>query len=231
MVQGIGRALARAVLQEGLGEDLAIEGPSLANARRRLLFRYLCLRPCARVGDIVRDLSMSQATVRWHAWDLLENGYVQVEGTRVFPSGLIDPEDAGLFASLASAGRAAVLAVTAASPGMSYQEVARKVGLTRQSVSKIAQELSAYSLLSLVEDGRYRRLYLTNRLALRRETNRLRAEAFGDALLRRLADDGLTPELLRRDEAALLVRFGVGSQRVVLDVPLDPYRTAWQGAI
>src|SRR3989304_1738083 len=105
MVQGIGRALAKAVQQEGMGEDLAIEGPSLANARRRLLFRYLCLRPCARVGDIVRDLSMSQATVRWHVWDLLENGYVQGTGTRAFPSGLIDPEDTGLVTSLASAGR------------------------------------------------------------------------------------------------------------------------------
>jgi len=231
MVQGIGRALAKAVQQEGMGEDLASEGPSLANARRRLLFRYLCLRPCARVGDIVRDLSMSQATVRWHVWDLLENGYVQVTGTRAFPSGLIDPEDTGLFTSLASAGRAAVLVATHASPGTSYKEVAREVGLTRQSVSKIVQELSEYGLLSLVEDGRYRRLYPTDRLAAKREANRPRAESFGDAILRRLAADGLSPELLRRDGTALLVRFGVGSLRIVLDVPLDPYATSWQGAV
>lgn len=229
MAPGIGRALARAVRQEGLGEDLAIEGPSLANARRRQLFRYLCLRPCARVGEIARDLSYSQATVRWHEWDLLENGYVQIEGTRVFPAGLIDPEDAGLFASLAAMGRAAVLAATFASPGTSYQEVAQQVDLTRQSVSKIAQELSEYGLLNLVEDGRYRRLYPTDRLTKKREGNRPRAAAFSDALLRRLADDGLSPELLRRDESALLVRFGVGPQRVVLDLPLDPYVTAWQG--
>ena len=231
MARGIGRALARAVQKKGPGEDLAIEGPSLANARRRQLFRYLCLNPCARVGDIVRVLSMSQATVRWHEWDLLENGYVQMEGTRVFPAGLIDPNDAGLFACLAATGRAAVLAATNAVPGASYQEVAEQVGLTRQSVSKIAQELSQFGLVSLVEDGRYRRLNPTDRLAQKREANRRRAAAFGDMVLRRLADDGLSPELLRRDESTLLLRFGVGPRRVVLDLPVNPYVTAWQSPL
>src|SRR3990172_13043037 len=206
MAPGIGRALARAVQQEGLGEDLAIEGPSLANARRRQLFRYLCLRPCARVGEIARDLSYSQATVRWHEWDLLENGYVQIEGTRVFPAGLIDPEDAVLFASLAAMGRAAVLAATFASPATSYQEVAQHVDLTRQSVSKIAQELSEYGLLNLVEDGRYRRLYPTDRLTKKREGHRPRAAAFGDAVLRRLPGDGPSPGVPPRQQGPVVRR-------------------------
>src|SRR5206468_1178729 len=145
MVRGIGRALQKAVAREGLDVDLDAEGRSLANARRRQVYRYLCLRPCARIGDVGRDLSMSQATARWHARDLLENRYLQAEGTRVFPVGLIDPEDSALFAALASAGRAATLA----------------------------------------------------------------------------------PELLRRDETTLTVRFGAGPRRVLLEVPLDPYATAW----
>ncbi len=214
--------------QEGPGEDLAIEGRSLANARRRQLFRYLCRRPCARVGDIGRDLSISQATVRWHAWDLVENGYVQVEGARAFPKGLIDAEDAVMFSALASTGRAAVLAVAFADPGVSFQELAGRTDLSRQSVSKIAAELAQFGLLSLVEDGRFRRVYPTDLLARKRESNRPRADAFGEALLRRLEDEGLSPELLRRDEETLLVRFGTGSKRVLLDLPLDPYATAWK---
>src|SRR5438132_480444 len=73
MARGIGRALQKAVAREGLDVDLDAEGRSLANARRRQVYRYLCLRPCARIGDVGRDLSMSQATARWHARDLLEN--------------------------------------------------------------------------------------------------------------------------------------------------------------
>ena len=227
MARGIGRALQQAVAQEGPGEDLAVEGRSLANARRRRLFRYLCLRPCARVGDIGRDLSISQATARWHAWDLLENGYVKIEGARVFPKGLIDSEDAAMFASLASTGRAAILAAAFESPGISFQELASRIHLTRQSVSRISVELEEFGLLNLVEDGRYRRVYPTDLLARKREANRARADAFGEALLRRLQEEGLSPELIRRDETTLLVRFGTGSQRVLLDLPLDPYATAW----
>jgi len=227
MARGIGRALQKAVAREGLDEDLEGEGRSLANAHRRQVFRYLCLRPCARVGDMGRDLSMSQANVRWHIWDLVENGYVQFEGARVFPIGLINPEDAALFAALASAGRAGVLETVFQSPGISMQEIAERVHLTRQSASKIAAELAGFGCLTTADDGRYRRVYPTNVLVQKRDANRERAEAFSEALLRRLAEEGLAPELLRREEAALLLRFGRGVQRVQLAVPLDPYVTAW----
>lgn len=229
MAHGIGRAFARAVREGPLRADRETEGPTLANTRRRQVFRYLCWRPCARVGDIVRDLSMSQATVRWHEWDLLEHGYVQIERSRVFPVGLIDSEDAALFALLAAPGRAAVFASTCASPGRSYHEVARTVELSRQSVSKIAQELSDHGLVKVIEDGRFRRLKPTDCLAQKREANRPREAAFVDTLLRRLADDGLSPELVRRDESSVLVQIGIGSLQVVLELPLNPYVTAWSG--
>ena len=93
MARGLGRALQRAVSREGVDIDLEGEGRSLANARRRRVFRYLCLRPCARIGDMSRGLKMSPATVRWHTWDLIENRYLQAEGVNLFPAGLIDPRD------------------------------------------------------------------------------------------------------------------------------------------
>ncbi len=230
MARGLGRALQRAVSLEGFDVDLKAEGRTLANARRRQVFRYLCLRPCARIGDIGRQLRMSQATVRWHVWDLVENRYLDVDRTRMFPAGLIDSEDAALFGALATPGRAAVLAATFEAPGISFQELADGVGLTRQSISKVVSELSEFGLVNLVEDGRYRRVYPTDLLARRREANHGRADAFGEALIRRLAAEGLSPELLRRDEATLLVRFGTGTQRVLLELPVDPYGTAWQRA-
>ncbi len=229
MARGLGRALEQAVAREPPDEDLEIEGRSLANGRRRQMFRYLCRKPGARVGEIGRELAMSQATVRWHAWDLVENGYVHIEGTRAFPKGLIDPEDAAMFASLASPGRAAVLEAAFRQPGLSFQDIAAEIGLTRQSVSKVALELSEFGLLTLVHDGRYRRVYPTDLIPRKRESNRARSNAFADGLLRRLGEEGLSPELLRRDETTVLLRFGTGSKKVVLDIPLDPYATAWKG--
>lgn len=227
MGRGLGRALQAAVSRDGVDADLDLEGRSLANARRRQVFRYLCLRPCARVGDIGRVLRMSQATVRWHAWDLVENGYLQIEGARVFPVGLIDPEDASLFIALASPGRAAIVSATFEAPGISFQDLAARVHLTRQSVSKIATELLEFSVVSVAEDGRYRRLSPTDVLRRKQDANRARADAFGEAFLRRVAAEGFSPELMRRDETTLLVRFGVGSRHVLFEVPLDPYTTAW----
>ncbi|MGI0148151.1 MAG: hypothetical protein ACREDF_01280 [Thermoplasmata archaeon] len=227
MARGIGRALEAAVSREVLDVDLDAHGRSLANARRRQIFRYLCLHPCARIGDIGRNLAMSQATVRWHMWDLLENRYLQGEGTRVFPAGLIESEDAALFAALACAGRSPVLSAVFESPGISFQELAGRVQLTRQSVSKIATELSGFGLVTLDADGRHRRVYPTDLVVRKREANRARADAFGDALLRSLSEEGLSPELLRQDERTLLLRLGAGPQRVLLEIPLDPYATAW----
>ncbi len=227
LARGVGRAFQAALTQEGPGEDLEVEGPSLANARRRLVFRYLCLRPCARIGDLAHVLSLSHATVRWHQRNLLENGYLEMDSVHFFPRGLIDPDDATMFGLLATPSRAEVLVASNDEPGIALLELAGRVKLTRQSASKIATELSESGLVALVEDGRFRRLYPTGLLQKKREANRARLDAFCDHLLRRLAEDGLTPELLRRDESTLLVRFGAGPKRVVLDLPLDPYLTAW----
>ncbi len=228
MARGIGRALETVLAQEGPGENLDIEGPSLANGRRRQLFRYLCLRPCARVGEIGRVLSMSHATVRWHERDLLENGYFEMDGPRVFPRGLIDPEDAALFALLATPGRSAVLLACYRQPAIPLLDLAAVVDLTRQSASKIASELSDLGLVNLVEDGRFRRHYPTEVLARKREANRPRAQAFADGFVRRLGEEGLSPDRLRSEDGTILVRFGAAGKHVVLDVPVDPYVTAWK---
>ncbi len=228
MPKGLGRALETVLAKEGPGEDLEVEGPSLANARRRQLFRYLCLRPCARVGEMGRVLGMSHATVRWHERDLLENGYLDFEGSHGFPRGLIDPEDASLFALLATPRRSAVLMACFTEPGVSLLELGAAVDLTRQSASKITSELSDLGLVTLVEDGRFRRHYPTDLLARKRESNRPRAKAFEDAFVRRLMDEGLSPELLRAEDGVVVVRFGSASKRVILDVPVDPYASAWR---
>ena len=171
---------------------------------------------------------MSPSTVRWHTWDLTQNRYLQSEGVSLFPAGLIDPADVSMFAALASAGRATVLAAVFDVPGISFQDIASRVGLTRQSVSKVASELAEFGLMRLVDDGRFRRVYSTDLLSRKRAANRGRANAFEEAILRRLMEEGLAPELVRREETRSLIRFGTGAKRVLLEVPVDPYATAWK---
>ena len=170
---------------------------------------------------------MSHATVRWHERDLLENHYIEFDTSYAFPRGLIDPEDAGLFALLTSPGRSRLLRACYSDPGISLLDLAASVKLSRQSASKIASELGDVGLVTLVEDGRFRRHYPTDLLALKRVANRPRAKAFAEAFVRRLKDEGLSPEPLRSEESVIVVRFGSTAKRVVLDVPLDPYVTAW----
>src|SRR3989454_5127139 len=148
---------------------------------------------------------MSQATVRWHTWDLTENRYLQSEGVSLFPAGLIDPADVSMFAALALTGRAAVLAAVFDVPGISFQEIASRVALTRQSVSKVASEFAEFGLVRLVDDGRFRRMYSTDLLSRKREANRGRAVAFEEGILRLIMDECLAPELVRREETRLLV--------------------------
>src|SRR5256885_3231037 len=152
MARGLGRALQAAVLREGGDADLDLEGGSLATARRRHVFRYLCFRPCARVGDVGRELRMSQATVRWHAWDLVEHGYLLVEGTRVFPAGLIDAEDASMFATLALPGRAAIFSAVFANPGISFQDLAARVRPPRPPICKISTHLVPYRPVAVAHE-------------------------------------------------------------------------------
>jgi DNA-binding transcriptional ArsR family regulator len=230
MGKGLGRALQSALVQDGPGEDLGVEGSGLANARRRAVFALLCLKPCSRVGVIGRRLAMSQATVRWHEGQLTSKGYLEMHGTRAFPRGLIDPADADLFALLATPGRSEVLSACFSDPGVSLLELASRVGLTRQSLSKIGGELHDASLVTFVEDGRFRRYYPTDLLHRKREANLPRTRAFVDSVLRHLGDEGLGPEILQDAGSILLLRLGAGGKRVVLDLRLDPYATAWRAA-
>lgn len=228
MTRGLGHALKRAIAQDHPAELTDVQGPSLGNARRRLVFRFLCLRPCAHVGTIARALGMSPATVRWHEADLMSKGYLDVDGSRIFPRGLIDPADAELFAVLAAPGRAPALVAIFSDPGITVSGLASVLGRTRQGISAIGSELARSGLVTLTQDGRFRRHYATDVLHRKRETNLARGRAFADALVHRLREEGLAPEVLRHARGTLLVRFGLGATRVALEVPLDPYATAWQ---
>src|SRR3989449_7431875 len=128
----------------------------------------------------------------------------------------------------AGGGGGAVRAWVFGVPGFSFEEMAWGVGPPRQSVSKVASEFAEFGLVRLVDDGRFRRMYPTDLLARKRDANRGRADAFEEAILRRLMEEGLAPELVRREETRLLVRFGTGAKRVLLEVPVDPYATAWK---
>jgi DNA-binding transcriptional ArsR family regulator len=134
-------------------------------------------------------------------------------------------EDAPLFAALAVPPRARLLAAAFEDPGASQTELCAALDLPRQSIAKAAAALDDLGLLRIVRDGRRRRYYPTNLLAQRREANRPRARTFAEHLVRRLAEEGLAPRVLRRTPSRLLLRLTYRGQSVSLDLPTDPFAT------
>ena len=83
-------------------------------------------------------------------------------------------------------------------------------------------------LVTRVGHCRFGRHSPTELLARKRGAHPRGARASEDAFTRRLGEEGLSPEVLRSEDGVVLVRFGSGGKHVVLDVPLDPYMTAWK---
>ena len=110
-------------------------------------------------------------------------------------------------------------------PGLSQEEGAQDAGLSRQTVARAFEELAAAQLVSVVRDGRSNRYFPTDLLARRRDANAKRALAFSDAVLNRIAAEGIEAQVLRRTPTELLIRLGDRPQAPVLHLRTDPYQT------
>ncbi len=230
MARGIGRAFEKAIAsEEGEAPPEARES-LLMHPQRREMFRLLCLRPCATVGELARHAGLSPNAARWHLDRMSAIGLVARDSKAGFyyPRNFIDPEDGGLFRALAEGGTRDVFRTVLEMQGSTQSEIAGALGVSRQSVFKAAAELEAQRLLTHIADGRFRRYYPTGLLFERREANRTRARGFADALVKHLRAEALAPQVLRRTERQLLVRITRGKASETIDLTLDPYTTVLQ---
>lgn len=226
MVRRMGKALLTA-MREGPPErrEVASEAALLAPQRGRLL-QFYCLHPLASIAEAARATEMADGTVRWHASRLVDSGWLEIHGPTYYVKGLVDPADVPVFEVLGGPSACRLLASVFERPGQSVSDLARSARVSRQAASGLVDDLRAAGVLSVVEDGAFVRLYPTRLLAERRDANAARAAAFCQDVLRRLAADGLAPEVLRRTRSEFHVRFGPPGRRVALDLPIDPFSSA-----
>lgn len=201
----------------------------LMHPQRRELFRLMCQRPCATVGELSRAAKLSANAVRWHLQRMVQADLIvrDVPGT-FHPKGFVGPADVPIFRALSEPAARGVFRSLLEAPGSTQKELCAALGVSRQSVFKRTAALLGHKLLTSIEDGKFRRYYPTGLLFTRREDNRARARAFADALVKRLQAGGLSPHVLRRTDNQLLVRIAHGRSAEVLDLPLDPFTTILQ---
>ncbi|MBI4416957.1 MAG: helix-turn-helix domain-containing protein [Euryarchaeota archaeon] len=228
MARGIGRAMEKALARKGEEPVPETRESLLMHPQRRELFRLLCLRPCATVGELAREAKLSANAVRWHLERLAAANLIVRDGSSYYPKGFIEPTDRPLFRTLAEPTARGVFRAVLEAPGSTQKELVEVLGVSRQSVFKVASLLEERELVSSIEDGRFRRYYPTGLLFTRREDNRPKARAFADSLLKRLHAGGLAPHVLRHTDRQFLVRIAWGRAAELLDLPMDPFTTALQ---
>lgn len=228
MPKGLGKALQDALNGLEKPQPVSSGSSTLLNAHRRRIFEYLCLRPFSTAGRIASDLKFSPSSVMWHLRSMEFAGYVvhRKQNNIYYPKDFVDIADSGMFTVLHSPRRRDVLGFVFYSPGVSQTEVAKEEKLSRQTAGKVLAELEKVGLATRLTDGRFARWYPTDLLREKQDAQRVRSRAYVESFIRRLEAEGQSPQVLRRTETELQLRFGHGRERGVLSVPLDPYGAA-----
>ncbi len=222
MAKRMGRALLAALRKEPPALPVSKEGV-LGNPQRRRVLQYLCLHPCGSIAEVAKALGLSPATVRFHALRLAASEYVIAGGPSFLPAGLVEGEDIPLFEALATAGARRVLAAVFGTTGLTVTELAEAVGMSRQGTAALLDTFESLGLVSRVADGRFVRVYPTRALEERRDRTKPRRKHFCDALLRRLEQEGEGPEVLRRTDTEVHLRFGRGLAKATLELSIEPF--------
>ena len=231
--EGFGKALKKDLGREAdIAKDIpgARGGRALfMNEKRRELFTLLCARPCLHLSGIARVMRLSVPTVRWHLNKLMAGGFItsrtHLRKMVYFPSGLLEEEDVRILAVLNDDGSKDVYTNVLESPGLSQKDLTGLLDVRHQVVMWHAARLVEAGLISIVEDGRYRRYYPTDLLQLRETAERGRHKHFREALIGLLKTDGVDPEVVRATERSLDLMVTGGTRRRSLKVPTQPFRT------
>src|SRR6266511_4652144 len=222
MGKRMGRALLAAIKKEPGPAPAPKEGV-LGNPQRRRVLQYFCLHPCGALGEAAKALGLSPGTVRFHALRLASSEYLAPAASSFFPADLVPREDVPLFAALASAATRRVLAAVYANTGLTIGELAEALEISRQGLASLLETFESLGLVTKVADGRSTRVYPTRALEGRRDANRGRRRQFCDTLARRLEAEGESPQVLRRTDTEIQLRFGRGSAKATLELSVEPY--------
>jgi predicted transcriptional regulator len=229
----MGKALERAI---GAEEPTKMVGPKskahMMNPVRREVFEHICRFPCTTLSRISRGIGRSIHTVEWHLRKLTEAGFIaesRVAGLNVFyPQSIIEQQDIPLLMILNDPKAKNAFLHIVENPGCSQSDLMDGLGISHQSAGRITGKLLKIALITIVDDGKYRRHYPTDLLIARREESIDKGKKFKAFVVERLRSEGLRPEVLRSGVSEFTIQITQGKHKAALRLGCDPYFTVLQ---
>lgn len=195
---------------------------ALMNPVRRRMYEHVCRRPFSPLSDAARAVSLGINSAKWHAKMLERAGYIGAErGGKMlllYPKGMLDDALHKTLASVASLRAGGMLSLVLEQPGITSGEIARELGIAARKVSPAARALAELGLVAAVRDGRYVRLYSSEKAVQMRKMSASRMRGFRAWLVRKVSQDGLQPAVLRADGTALIVQIRAGREKKTLNI-------------
>lgn len=231
MPEGVGRALERMVKQEEPDKrEEKRDVTLLMNSVRRRLFEFLCIHPCSRLSDISSALKVSTNTARWHLRKLMGGRLVFMKGiggrTLYYPFDFVSIEHIPIFEFLSESRMRNLYVHLVDHPGSTQSNLATSIGLSNQATIRATKKMEKLGLVTRIQDGVYARYFPTDLLIKLKDDNSSRMKTFQDSILKRLYREGLKPKIIRRESGLILIEFVSGSDKGVLNISTDPFRTA-----
>lgn len=225
----IGDALKKAVEMrpENVKENTPRSKPTsaLMNPNRRIIFQFLCTYPFSGPEMISRGTGLSRSSVTWHLDRLTDVGFLQVfkdRGGKVYsPKGMVPRKYSADFTLLMRADCRKMLRDLMANPGLDKAGLGEKpaVGRARACLRGLLDS----GLIKKVMDGRHARYFPTDRYYDLKRDCRPANKEFTRALMLRLGEEHLRPEIHDLKSADAVIEIWVLGQkdRIVISQP-DP---------
>ena len=224
-VKGVGRAFEKAVTTKG--EETQEEGGEkvrkfeFLNKNRQEIFQYLCFHPCAHISMISKATGLSLHATSWHLRRLVEGNYVSKrtfgKKTVFYPLDMIASKDTPILELLNTEKARSIYLLIIERNGLSQGEICEMLGIKHQAVIWYTRKLETLGLLTILEDGKYRRYYPTDLLRRKRNDNAMRLKAFKEKIVKRFQSEMLSPTVLRSTDEKVVVRISRGKSRAEVE--------------
>lgn len=211
---------------EGVKETLTM------NPRRQEIFQYLCQYPCTRLARIGKDLDLSMASAKWHLEKLAEKEFIakhEVAGETVYcPIDMINESDIRVLAVVNHERGTPVLRAIIQNPGITLNDLCKKVQLNPRTVLRHAGEMEHLGLVETIKDGKFKRFYKTGHIEKVNEGYRKKAGKFRKHILKMLKGDGVSPKVVRATDRSLHVKITTGTKKSVLELNCQPFASVME---
>ena len=196
------------------------------SSRGQKIFMCLCRNPCARTGEISASLGYSKSAVVQHLSGLIRAGFVKknVAGNKnIFsPIGMVADDDIKIIAGLADKKSREFFLAAIWKPGISFLELASGRGLPPTTAKRKVQMLAGLGLLVMIRDGRFARIYPSESLEELQKKYRQRRHIFINALVSRLGDAGLKPEIETTIGEKTVIKLRIRKRSIILAINTNP---------